>query len=473
MAAKRLWGLIGSFVFAVLAALSFAHAADEESPAADFLVLAIKPEGELKDYRMVPIGEEAIDPVQYRDVVKSLPRSLFGGVIVRPHDERAELAQCRTACAANAKCGNFTYVRPGKERPIGVCHLRRTVEAPVTVAMTPVPEKAPPVVQKPIVENAAPAPELVVVSPRVGAERKLVVIDSKRNGRELYTPDQAPVSPVTFRFKAPVATAKADVRTTSGNRIWANVEALDVKGRVFKRSGTWIAADGIAHQILVRTEDNRIAALRLTTRDPGNLLVDGVDFVRAATTLVESDIVEDQVASDEEEDAPAPVPELVAEKFPMPARVAKTEPPAETAQPTEHQPAHEAPSAVQVAELPATSSEAVITIPIAPAEASPTAEAPAPTATAEPVPAMPEPPMWAVVGAAAFLIGGAGLYQHSYRRRTLARLTTNILTDGRSRPAVSVTADEPDMSLRFAVRAHASVGARQTTITITPDGAAA
>src|SRR5690348_7058023 len=106
MAAKRLWGLIGSFVCAAFIAVALAHAADESTPAADFLVLAIKPEGDLKDYRMIPIGEEAIDPVQYRDVVKSMPRSLFGGVIIRPHDERAELAQCRTACAANAKCGN-------------------------------------------------------------------------------------------------------------------------------------------------------------------------------------------------------------------------------------------------------------------------------------------------------------------------------------------------------------------------------
>ncbi len=463
MAAKRLWGLIGSFVFAALAALTFAHAADEPASATDFLVLAIKPEGELKDYRMIPIGEQTVDPQQYRDVVTSLPRSLFGGVIVRPHDERAELAQCRTACAANAKCGNFTYVRPGKERPIGVCHLRRTIDTPVTVAMPPVVERP-----APVVENSAPAPELVVVSPRVGFERKLVVIDSMRNGRELYTADQAPATPVTFRFKAPVATAKADVRTTANGRIWANVEALDAKGRVFKRSGTWIAADGIAHQVLVRTEDNRIAALRLTTRDPGNLLVDGVDFVRIASTTVESDVVEDPALNDEE-DVPPPVPELVAEAFPMPTRAAPIEtPPANIVQPTQDQPPQETQPEITVAELPSDASQdAVITIPIAPAEVAPAAAKP------DAVQPLREPPMWAVFGAAAFLIGGAGLYRHSYRRRTLARLTTNILTDGRSRPTVSITADEPDMSLRFAVRAHASVSARQTTITITPHGAAA
>ena len=58
------------------------------------------------------------------------------------------------------------------------------------------------------------------------------------------------------------------------------------------------------------------------------------------------------------------------------------------------------------------------------------------------------------------------------RLRTLARLTTNILTDGRNRPTVTLTTEEPEMSLRFAVRAHATVSARQTTIVITPDGAA-
>ncbi|NOT42788.1 MAG: hypothetical protein HOP13_20100 [Alphaproteobacteria bacterium] len=456
MAAKRLWGPIGFCIAAVLAALSLAHAEEEAAPAADFLVLAIKPEGDLKDYRMVPVGEAAIDPVQYRGVVKSLPRSLFGGVIIRPHDERAELAQCRTACAANAKCGNFTYVRPGKERPVGVCHLRRTIDKPATVAMTPV------------VENAAPATETIVVSPRIGIERKLVTIDSTRNGRTLYTPDQAPLAPVTFRFKAPVATAKADVRTTTNERVWANVEALDAKGRVFKRSGTWIVGDGAAHQILVRTEDNRIAALRLSTRDPASLVVNGVDFVRTADAVAEADTAEDPAAIEQAEaDIPPPAPDLAAEAFPLPPRAEATEPPADITQPTDEQPAPEPQTDVAIAKLPSDgSTDAVITIPIAPTEA-------APEPAAKPEKQLPEVPVLAAFGAAALLLGGTGLYRHNYRRRTLARLTTNILTDGRSRPAVTLSADEPDMSLRFTVRAHATVSARQTTITITPDGAAA
>jgi hypothetical protein len=169
------------------------------------------------------------------------------------------------------------------------------------------------------------------------------------------------------------------------------------------------------------------------------------------------------------------VPAFVAEQsFPMPPRAIATEPPVdivETEQP--------APAEVTVAELPADgAAETSITIPIAPAEASPAA-----SDTAA-VPAVVEPalhsgqqpddlPLLAAVGAAVFILGGAGLYRQSYRRRTLRRLTTAVVTDGRVRPAVTLSTEQPDLSLRFAVRAYASAGARQTSIIITPDGAAA
>jgi hypothetical protein len=470
MAAKRLWGVIGFCAFAVFAAITLARAADEAQPA-DFLILAVKPEGDLKDYRLIPVGEASVDPVQYRDVVASLPRSLFGGVMIPPHDERAELAQCRTACAANAKCGNFTYVRPGKDRPVGVCHLRRAVEAPSAVVM------APPVVERPpqVVENAAPGPELVVVSPVVRNERKLISIDSARNGRSFYTPDQAPVSPVTFRFKVPVASAKADVRTFTRDRIWANVEALDLRGRVFKRSGTWIAADGAAHQILVRTDDNRIAAVRISTRIEGALRVDGVDFVRAAATIADTAPVDDEAALDEEEaNIPPPVPQFVAEQsFPMPPRAEATDAPVAIAATD-----YPAPVETTVTDLPADgAAETSITIPIKPAEAVPAAsETAAAPVFSEPTLQSEQPPDLAILAAAGafvFVVGGAGLYRQNYRRRTLRRLTTTVVTNGRVRPAVTLSTEQPDMSLRFAVRAYASAGARQTSIIITPDGAAA
>lgn len=489
MAATRLWVLIASAVLALVAALSLARAAGESAPG-DFLVLAIKPEGDLKDYRMVPIGETAVDPVQYRDVVKSLPRSLFGGPIVRPYDERAELAQCRTACAANAKCGNFTYVRPGKDRPVGVCHLRRVVDQPNTLASPAVAAPAvaspavpaPTVAMTPVVENAAPQTEVVVVSPPLRKERPLVTVDSTRNGRTLYTPDDAPATPVMFKFKVPVASAKIDVKTQTRQRVFANIEALDAKGRVFKRSGMWIAADGGSHQLLVRTEGDRISAARITTREAGALIVSGVDFVRSAKT-VESAPVEDPVAGEPvEADVPPPVPDVVAEALPTPPRGAATDAPA--ADVAEAPPA--AAGETIVAELPADAEATSITLPINPPAESPapestTVEAPAPAApviTPIPVPAdepqEPPVPLWlAAGGAAAFMLGGVGLYRQNYRRRTLARLTTSVLSDGLDRQAVLTTGDEPDLSLRFSIRMPADVSARQTIITITPDGEAA
>ncbi len=463
MAAKRLWVLIASVVLVSLAAPSLARAAEDNTTASDFLVLAIKPEGDVKDYRLVPVGETSVDPVQYRDVVKSLPSSLFGGVIIRPYDERAELAQCRTACAANAKCGNFTYVRPGKDRPIGVCHLRRVFEKPAAV-----------VAAAPVVENAAPAPELVVVSPAVRNERPLVAIDSTRNGRALYTGDETPVTPVMFKFKAPVSNAKVDVRTRGRERVWANVEALDAKGRVFKRTGMWVAADGAAHQLLVRTDRDRIAALRVTTREPRALAIDGVDFVRATLVAEVPPAKEDTAAPTAPADAPSPVPEeATAEAVPVSPHAPATDTPADIVAP-----AQEAPSETVVAELPQDASETSIAVPIAPpAETPPAAVTPVitpiPVPDAEPQNEPQALPLLAAAGAAVLMLGGVGLYRQNYRKRTLARLTTSVVSDGFDRQTVLLTADEPDLSLRFSVRMPATVEARQTTITIMPEGEAA
>ena len=84
----------------------------------------------------------------------------------------------------------------------------------------------------PVVENAAPGTEVVVVSPPLRKERPLVTVDSTRNGRTLYTADEAPVSPVTFKFKTPIANAKIDVKAQTRQRVFANIEALDAQGRV-------------------------------------------------------------------------------------------------------------------------------------------------------------------------------------------------------------------------------------------------
>lgn len=493
MAARRLWVLIASALLALAAALSFAQAAGESAPASDFLVLAIKPEGEVKDYRMIPVGESSVDPARYRDVVESLPRSLFGGVIVRPHDERAELAQCRTACAANAKCGNFTYVRPGKGRPVGVCHLRRAVEAAplATIAPPPAPvatvaaPPAPTVTMPPIVESPAPAPEVMVVSPLVPA-RKLVTIDSTRNGQELYKGEQAPSTPVTFKFKTPVSSAKAAVKTAGKGRVWANIEALDAKGRVFKRSGMWVAADGAAHQLLIRTESNRIGALRITSREEGALIAHGIDFVRTGPEATEPAIAETLPAAEAapvevaEEDVPAPpIPDAVAEAFPLPPRApaTATDLPVDIAQVPQEPQIQVTPIETTVTELPASGvQETTISIPIAPvpAPAPPTTTTAKPEVQPQSLPGGDDVILLAAAGAAVLGLGGLGLYRQSYQRRQLARLTTRVVSEGLDRHTVSITTDgQPDLSLRYHIRMPADVSARTTTIVIIPDGVAA
>jgi hypothetical protein len=203
--------------------------------------------------------------------------------------------------------------------------------------------------------------------------------------------------------------------------------------------------------------------------------VDGVDFVRAAATIADAAPVDDEAALDQEEaNIPPPVPQFVAEEsFPMPPRAEATDAPvaiAEAAQP--------APVEVTVTDLPAEgAAETSITIPIKPAEAVPAAsETAAAPVVSEPTLQSEQPPDLAILAAAGafvFVIGGAGLYRQNYRRRTLRRLTTTVVTDGRVRPAVTLSTEQPDLSLRFAVRAYASAGARQTSIIITPDGAAA
>lgn len=488
MAATRLWVLIASAMLAIVAALSLARAAGESAPAGDFLVLAIKPEGDARDYRMVPVGESSVDPARYRGVVDSLPSSLFGGVMVRPHDERAELAQCRTACAMNAKCDNFTYVRPGKDRPVGVCHLRRAVEAPAPALVEAPP--APVVTMPPVVESPAPATEMIVVSPQVRNTRKLVAIDSTRNGREIYKDPQSPATPVTFKFKMPVSVAKASVKTVGKARVWANVEALDAKGRMFKRSGSWIAADGAPHQLLIRTDSNRINALRITTREEGALIAQGIDFVRAGGETKEPEIAEAAPAADaqpaetaEDDTQPPAVPEAVAEAAPLPPRAAATtDVPVDTAAPVDIAQAPPGsdieitPIETTVAELPATrTEETAIAIPIAPAEPSPAQ--PAPVAAPEPE-TLPLPggdiALLAAAGAAVLGLGGAGLYRQNYRRRQLARLTTRVVSEGLDRHTVSISSEDvADLSLRYHIRMPADVSARTTKITIIPDGVAA
>ena len=139
MAAGRLWLTVAFGVGGWLAGLAAVQAADERAspPASDFRILAIKPEH--KAYNLIPIGETKIDTAAYRAVVDSLPRGLFGLYKIR-HNMRAEAQQCAAACSATKDCDTYTYVRPDRERRVGVCHLQRRVVD--IAAMKPVIELA-------------------------------------------------------------------------------------------------------------------------------------------------------------------------------------------------------------------------------------------------------------------------------------------------------------------------------------------
>ncbi len=130
------------------------------------------------------------------------------------------------------------------------------------------------------------------------------------------------------------------------------------------------------------------------------------------------------------------------------------------------------PPAAEVApEVPAGSSVA---------EASEPAAIPSPPAqiaTPAPRPSFPAArprglPLWAVIGAIAFMLGGAGVYWKSHQRRMLTRITTRLVSNGMDRHVVAVeSTDKPDMSLRFIVRNSAAVAAPETRILAVADGA--
>jgi hypothetical protein len=133
MAAGRLWYCIAS-IAAFLAFFAVAHAeegdndkkgmsATQQRLLTDFLILAVKPEGDDRDYRMVEVGEAKVDAGLLGVVVNALPFDFFG-LDKREVDVGAERAQCRAACAGRAVCRSVVYEPPSKGRPVGVCRLQ-------------------------------------------------------------------------------------------------------------------------------------------------------------------------------------------------------------------------------------------------------------------------------------------------------------------------------------------------------------
>lgn len=156
MAAKRL-GYLLCFCLSLLAVLPArgnenegTSAPDAELPA-DVLILAIEPTGEDHGYKLVEIGDTKAETGIWDAVVDALPLGFLGlgpEPSDRPYDETAEIAQCRAACRADTACRDVTYVRPNRERPVGVCRLQRLVETASFGVMDPVPD-----------EEATPRPE--------------------------------------------------------------------------------------------------------------------------------------------------------------------------------------------------------------------------------------------------------------------------------------------------------------------------
>lgn len=449
---KRLWCL-PVIAFAAFSAQLMARAQSVEERAAapkdqaaetvDFLILAVKPEGE-KDYTLVQVGDSKIDVSRLTAMAPKTSGGLLGqlGIGVRDYDETAETAECRAACKANSRCHDFAYARPTETQPLGVCRLKAVVETAFGV-MAPVKDAG-----DLTVENTTP-PEASTTTPPPTTNR--IAFDGKEpKGGATYGPDAKP-TPVTLKFAAPIASLTVVIRAaeTTGQRTWAGVEALDATGKLVERTGAWIPAGGevnVGQAIAIKGEADRITTVKIDAREPRALLLDRVEFVR---TLTAPPVVAEAPATTPlQEPAPPPreeippppeLPPFVAEHFPLPPRAVATEAPVD------------------------------ITIPPPASEPELTAIEPEPPAVEPPMPAIPaaEParprrerglPLWLALGAVALMFAGAGVYWRNHRARMLTRLTTRLVTNGRDTAKITIDGVEgADLSLRFVVRAPVTV----------------
>jgi hypothetical protein len=444
--------------------------AQEAGLLADFLILAIKPEGDDKDYKLVEIGDTKVNAGLLGVVINTLPLDFLGlGSSERTYDEAAEISQCRAACRANTECRDFLYVRPTESQPVGVCHLKRATQSASFGVMTPVVSPGEgTIIEPPLREPGATAS----TQPQ---SDKVVFDDSEKAGRVSYGGDDVHATPLTLKFLAPVSNLKVFVRAAnySEGRMWANVDAFNAKGKRVGTTGTWISAGkfNFNQGLSVATEGDRIAVAKITARN-GALIIDGLEFARTLITpppLVAEAPEMTAPVTPPREDVPRPprLPPITVEPAPLPPRVVAEIPTAPprviTPEPTATPPSFP--------ETPAIAPEPVATQP-EPLPAEPV------VATAPPPVVAPVErprrglPVWAVIAAVAFVLGGAATYRHSHRKRVLTRISTRLVSSGLDRHAVSVEgADRPDVSLRFVVRAAATVGAPATRIELIPAGA--
>jgi len=427
--------------------------AHEAALLTDFLILAIKPEGDDKDYKLVEVGDTKVDAGLLGVVINTLPLDFLGlGGDARAYDEAAEIAQCRAACTKNSQCRDFTYARPSASQPVGVCHLRTLPAGASFGVMTPVADAGE--------RSERPARETppIAAAPRNDGD-KIVFEDGETAGSVRYGSDDIRTTPVTLKFLAPVSQVKVRIRAgeEATASSWAQLEAFDANGNLVERTGTRISAGefSFGHGIAVSSGGaDRIVAVKVASRDGTALRLEGIEYLRTliATAPLPAPVSPEQIPS------PPRLPTLVAEHFPMPPRTTPNAPPTPITPP-----------------LPDPAAPAIETPPVLEAAAPPPASAPS-TPTAAPPPVAPprkrQLPVWLAAGAVLFVFGGAGAYWRSHRRRTLNRLTTRLVSNGLERQTVGVEASSaPDIGLRFVVRSAATIGAPGTHIELVPAGA--
>jgi len=458
MAALRLWYFLGIAALLALIAVVPAYG-DNDSEGmntrdaemlADFLILAVKPEGDERDYKLVEIGDTKINAGLLGVVVNTLPLDFLG---LRPADrdynEAAEIAQCRAACRANGECRDFAYVRPTSSQPVGVCHLKRATGFGV---MSPVVEGH----ERPTREPTK-------------ADGKLVIDGGEKSARITLSGDDVRATPLTLNFPKPAASVTVYIRAAnfSEGRTFAAVEAFGANGKRIAQNGAWIQAGkyNFNRGITIATETDSIATVKIVSRDGPSLIIDGIEYARTliSPTPVPETKPETKPEPPREIVPPAPrLPPPVAIYFPMPPRATPTAPPLDiTPSPAASEPP-------LVAEAPP------LTQPAPEAPAIVAATPPASNAAAPPPARKRGLPLWLALGAIALMLTGAGVYTRNHRARIRRRLSTRLVSDGLANRTISIDlADDANHSLRFVVRAAANLNAPATRIELIPKGATA
>jgi hypothetical protein len=322
MAAKRICLTAIALAAALAGSMARANQDENGTPAreaealADFLILAVKPEGDENGYSLVEIGDTKVDNALVGLVAKALPGGFlglkFGG---RDYDGEAERAQCRAACRANKDCHDVAYVPPSDDQPVGVCHLKRLIEIAVAAdaVMAPVvsPDDAEPrTLTPPIRETPRKPPrEVTPPPPRLPPITAETVPPPPRAEptappRQITLP-QPPPEPVPAIVEVPVLThadplppdaAMPPERTRKPLPLWLALGAVAFmfggaglywhshRRRMLTRLSTRLVSNGLdRHKIAVETSDHPDIGLRFVIRQSAAVGTPStrIDFVPA------------------------------------------------------------------------------------------------------------------------------------------------------------------------------------------------